>query len=281
MYRYSKSSNQSTFRSDSPLSNEEIAQYAPSILAIEPHESRGKRYSFIPTIQVLDGLRDSGFQPFEVRQTRCRDLGKRDHTKHMIRLRHADSISRQEVPEIVLLNSHDGSSSYQIMAGVFRFICSNGLIAGDVCNDVRIRHSGNVVDDVIEGSFEVLQNLEQVESRIENYKQITLSDPEKELLAETAAEIKWGRDEETGNIQAPISSFNQIIRPNRWDDRKNDLWTVANVVQENLVRGGLSGRSANGRRTRTREVNGVNENVRLNKALWSLTDRFAQLKLAA
>ena len=277
MYRYSNRSNQSSYRSDSPLTNNDIALHAPSILATEAHESRGERYSFIPTIKVLDGLRDAGFQPFEVRQTRCRDLNKREHTKHMIRLRHADSIAKQEVPEIVLLNSHDGTSSYQLLAGVFRFICSNGLIAGDVCNDIRIRHSGNVIDDVIEGSFEVLSNLEQVEQRIDTYKSIQLLPAEKDLLAETAAEIKWGRND-SGNIDSPISTFSQVIRPNRWDDRKDDLYTVFNTIQENLVRGGLAGRSASGRRTRTREVGGVNENVRLNKALWSMTDRFAQLK---
>lgn len=281
MYRYSRSSNQSSFRSDYPMSNEQIAQYAPSILAMEPHESRGERYAFIPTINVLDGLRSEGFQPYEVRQTRVRDQSKKSHTKHMVRLRHESSIVADEVPEIILLNSHDGSSSYQLLAGIFRFVCSNGCIAGDVCNDIRIRHSGNVISDVIEGSYTVLDNLKMVEDRIGQYKAIELTDDEQALFAETAAEIRWGRDEETGNLQSPISYTNQIIRPNRWQDRGNDLWRTFNRAQENLIKGGLSGRSTNGRRTRTREVCGVSENVKLNKALWTMADRFAQLKMAA
>ena len=67
MYQYGRSSNQASFRSNSPLSNDTIARYAPSVLATEAHESRGDRYAFIPTINVIDGLRANGFQPFEVR----------------------------------------------------------------------------------------------------------------------------------------------------------------------------------------------------------------------
>ena len=91
MYRYGRSSNQAGFRSSTPLTNDEIARYAPSVLASDAHESRGDRYAFIPTIHVLDRLRREGFQPFEVRQTNCRDDGKRAFTKHMVRLRHPDA----------------------------------------------------------------------------------------------------------------------------------------------------------------------------------------------
>jgi hypothetical protein len=275
MYRYGTASKQSSFRSDFPLTNEQIGLYAPSVLASEAHESRGERYAFIPTLTVLDGLRANGFQPFEVRQTKVRDQGKREHTKHLVRLRHADHLTQQgEVPEVILLNSHDGTSSYQLLAGIFRFVCSNGLIAGDVCNDIRIRHSGNVVDNVIEGSFQVLDNLKEVESRVDQYKAITVTPAEKLLLANAVTEVRWGSDEE-----APIDPAN-LLRPRRWEDRKDDLWSLTNVLQENVIQGGIRGKSKNGRRTSTRAVGGVNENVRLNKAIWTLTDRFAQLKAA-
>ncbi|WP_141040469.1 DUF932 domain-containing protein, partial [Escherichia coli] len=84
---------------------------------------------------VLNGLRDNGFHQFMVCQTRVRNLDKREHTKHMIRLRHAGQINGTEAKEIILLNSHDGSSSYQMLAGVFRFVCHNGLVCGDTVAD--------------------------------------------------------------------------------------------------------------------------------------------------
>lgn len=277
MYRYGRSSNQTAFRSNEALTDDQIARYAPSVLAGEAHESRGPRYSFIPTIEVLNGLRREGFQPFEVRQTRVRDEGKREHTKHLVRLRHPDAISTQgEVPEIVLLNSHDGTSSYQLLSGFFRFVCSNGLIAGDVCDDIRIRHSGNVVGDVIEGSFRVLDNIKAIGDRIETYKGVQLALPEQVALAEAALDLRYDRDAD-GNSTAPITP-NSILLPRRFDDRKDDLWTTFNRIQENVVKGGVRGRSASGRRTSTREIGGVNENVKVNRALWTLADCLAQIK---
>jgi hypothetical protein len=273
MYQYARSANQTSFRSNAPLSNDQIAQYAPSVLAETAHESRGERYTFIPTINVLDGLRNEGFQPFEVRQTRVKDQSRREFTKHMVRLRHATSIEAavgEEVPEIVLINSHDGSSSYQLLAGFFRMVCSNGLIAGDICNDIRVRHSGNVIDDVIEGSFRVLDNVEEIGSRIETYKAIELKPEEQSLFANAALQLRW-------DDNAPVEA-DRILRARRYADNKADLWTTFNRVQENMIKGGVAGRSATGRRMSTRAVGGVNENVKLNRALWTLADGLAQLK---
>lgn len=271
MYAFGRSSNQTVFRSNHAMSNDAIARYAPSVLASEAHHSRGDRYAFIPTIQVIDGLRSEGFEPFEVRQTRVRDAGKRESTKHMVRLRHASAIqAKGEVPEIVLVNSHDGTSSYQIMSGVFRMVCSNGLIAGNVHDDIRVRHTGNVVDDVIDASWRVVDASEQVMERISEYKALTLSQDEQQAFGRAALQLRWGDD-------APVTA-NRALGARRHEDVKGDLWTTFNRVQENLVMGGMPGRAKTGRRMTTREVGGVNENVKLNKALWVLADALAQAK---
>ncbi len=119
-------------RSDYPLSDDQIRTVAPSIFADAPHQSRSERYSYVPTATVLEELRGEGFEPFMVCQTRVRQDARRDYTKHMIRLRHASQINGREANEIILLNSHDGTSSYQMLAGMFRFVCSNGLVCGDI-----------------------------------------------------------------------------------------------------------------------------------------------------
>ena len=106
-------------RSDHPLPDEPIRVVAPSIFAETPHESRSRRYSYIPTAAVLSALRKEGFQPFMVCQARVRHEDHREYTKHMLRLRHASQINGSEANEIILLNSHDGSSSYQMLSGMF------------------------------------------------------------------------------------------------------------------------------------------------------------------
>jgi len=99
---------------------------APSIFAEGKHASRSERYTYIPTIDVLRGLRKEGFEPFMVAQGASRVEGKAEFTKHMIRMRHAGQVqTRPEANEIILINSHDGASSYQMLAGMFR-LCPAG-----------------------------------------------------------------------------------------------------------------------------------------------------------
>ncbi|HDR9474966.1 DUF932 domain-containing protein [Burkholderia multivorans] len=262
-------------RADVPLSDDQIARVAPSIFATEKHESRSARYTYIPTIEVLNGLRGAGFQPFMVAQTRVRDSGKREHTKHMIRLRHADQIVGDEADEIILLNSHDGTSSYQMIAGQFRFVCANGMVCGKTASEIRVPHKGQIVDEVIQGAFDVLDGFEYIREVKDEMKSIVLSRDEQMALATAALQLKY----EPSDVKpAPITE-SQALEARRFEDRKDDLWTTFNRLQENLIqRGGLPARTASGRTTRTRPVEGIDQNVKLNRALWTLTEAMAALK---
>lgn len=261
-------------RSDSPLSDDQIHRVAPSIFAEAPHESRSQRYAYIPTATVLTELRKEGFQPFMVTQTRTRHEDRRDYTKHMIRLRHASQINaRGEANEIILLNSHDGTSSYQMLAGMFRFVCSNGLVCGDTVADVRVPHKGDVAGQVIEGAYQVLHGFDRALESRESMQAITLDEGEAEVFARAALSLKYDNPDKP----APITE-SQILMPRRFDDRRPDLWSVFNRTQENLTKGGLHGRSANGRRQQTRPVQGIDSDIRLNRALWLLADGLRQLK---
>ncbi len=261
-------------RSEHPLSDDQIRAVAPSIFADAPHESRSERYSYIPTATVLHKLRGEGFQPFMVCQTRVRQEGRRDFTKHMLRLRHASQITARGVAnEIILLNSHDGTSSYQMLAGAFRFVCQNGLVCGDTVADVRVPHKGDVAGHVIEGAYEVLDGIDHALESREAMQAVTLDDGESQVFARAALALKY--DDESK--PAPITET-QVLTPRRFDDRRPDLWSVFNRTQENLIKGGLQSRATNGRRQSTRPVQGIDQNLRLNRALWLLADGMRRLK---
>lgn len=266
------SRNNTSVRANIPLDDSQIRAVAPSIFAEDKHGSRSGRYTYIPTIDILSGLRKEGFDPFMVCQSKPRDESRMDFTKHMVRLRHASQISKQEANEIILLNSHDGTSSYQMLAGTFRFVCSNGLICGDEVSDVRVPHKGDVMGRVIEGAYTVLNEFDEVTDRIAEMKGLTLQGGEQTAFARAALELRY--DDAT---QAPISA-DQLLRPRRMADNGADLWSVFNRTQENALRGGLVGRNSNGRPTTTREVRGIDTNVKLNRALWILAEEMARLK---
>ncbi|MGU2277039.1 DUF932 domain-containing protein [Pseudomonas aeruginosa] len=260
-------------RSDRPLSDDRIRAVVPSIFADAPHGSRSDRYAYIPTSTVLTKLRQEGFEPFMVCQTRVRNEDRREYTKHLIRLRHASQINGDEANEIILLNSHDGTSSYQMLAGMFRFVCHNGLVCGDTTADIRVPHKGDVASQVIEGAYGVLEGFERVHNARDAMRTITLDEGEAEVFANSALALKYDDPAKS----TPVTE-SQLLAPRRWDDRKNDLWAVFNRVQENLVKGGLNGCTANGRNQRTRPVQGIDQNLRLNRALWLLAEGMRQLK---
>ncbi|HDO7177579.1 MULTISPECIES: DUF932 domain-containing protein [Enterobacteriaceae] len=256
-------------RRDRPLTREELAHYAPSVFSEEKHASRSDRYTCIPTITLLDNLQREGFQPFFACQTRVRDPGRREHTKHMLRLRRAGQITSQQVPEIILLNSHDGSSSYQMLPGLFRFVCQNGLVCGETFGEVRVPHKGNMVEKVIEGAYEVLGIFDRVEENRDAMQSLLLPPPAQQAFARAALTYRFGEEHQ------PVTEA-QILTPRRYEDRQDDLWSVFNRCQENLLKGGLPGHTARGKRSHTRAVRGIDGDVKLNRALWVMAEELQQ-----
>ena len=263
-----------SLRSSSPLTDDQIRAVAPSIFALDKHASRSDHYTYIPTGEVLTALRKEGFEPFMVCQTRVRQDDRRDFTKHMVRMRHATQVNDAEANEIVLLNSHDGTSSYQLISGLFRYVCSNGLVFGDTFSDVRVHHKGQIVDRVIEGAYEVLDGFDLVRERRDGMRAITLDTAEQAIFARAALALKYEPDPVK---PAPITET-QVLAPRRGDDVRSDLWSTFNRIQESLLNGGLLGRGATGRRMRTRPVQGIDQNLRLNRALWMLAEEMRHLK---
>ena len=240
------------------------------------HDSRSERYTYVPTVEVVSALRREGFEPFYVTQARARDASRREFTKHMLRLRHATQIAGTEVPEIILVNSHDGTTSYQMLAGMFRFVCSNGMIVGNSIDEIRIHHKGDIVGHVIEGAYTVLDEFDRVRESADQMKAITLSGGEQHAFARAALVAKYADPEAAA---FPITE-QQVLRARRSADEGADLWRTFNRTQENLIRGGLAARTAAGRNSRTREVRGIGQNVTLNRALWTLAEEMTKLKAA-
>lgn len=280
----SRFSTHSSFSASRPLTETELRRAAPSVFADAPHESRSQRYAYIPTIEVLNGLKAEGFEVFSARQARTRVPGREDFTKHLLRLRHVSQTNRaavvgDSVGEIVLLNSHDGTSSYQMMGGMFRWVCSNGMMVPDsVCNTVKVQHSGNIQDKVISGAFEVLDGLTRVIDSRDEMRALTLNDGEAAAFARAALTLRF-EPKDDAPVAAPVTEA-QVLRPRRHDDIAPDLWTTFNRVQENVIRGGLRGRAANGGRMATRAVTGIDQDVKLNRALWTLAEEMKRLKAA-
>ncbi len=169
------------------------------------------------------------------------------------------------------------------MAGLFRIVCKNSMVTQTgTLDSLKVRHTGTpegVQGKVIEGTYEVLKNSEYALAAPQDWSQVNLNRDEKMILAEAAHTLRF--DDQDSNLAQAIDP-SRFLNTRRVADRRDDLWTQFNVVQENVIRGGLHGvtRDDQGRRRNvsTRAVNGIDQDVKLNKALWILTQRMAELK---
>ena len=273
--RFGRNSHQISGRE--ALDNEALFRHVPSVFAREAHDSRSDRYVYVPTIEIVEGLRREGWFPFFAVQAVPRDGARMGHAKHMLRLRRDDGIGKPEAAEVIIVNSHDGTSSYQMFAGMLRFVCTNSMIAGERFEEVRVPHTGRIQDQIIEGVYTVAEDFPRLIDATETMKETRLTQAEQTVLAEASLVARYGEDE------SPIRP-DQIVQPRRREDVGQSLWQTFNVIQENLIRGGISGRrqTADGRirRSQTRAINGIDQNVGLNRALWTLAEGMQRIKAA-
>lgn len=271
---------------------EHLRQIVPSAFAEEKHSSRSERFTYIPTSDVILGLMNQGFRPFKAMQSRSRIEGKTEFTKHMIRFRHvANDAQGDSAPEVILVNAHDGTSAYKLYAGLLRFICANGLVSfNELHGHLAIPHKGNIVDKVIEGSFEIIGQSKRALEVSQEWNGLQLSAGEQNAFAEAAHVIRFDEREnenELVTINTPITP-QQLLRPRRSEDVGDSLWLTMNRVQESVISGGLRGRSTrtdattgrvlSSRRITTRPVNSIDNDIRINRGLWRLAEEMAKLK---
>lgn len=228
----------------------------------------------MPTSQVIEGLRNEGFLPVKAVEARFRDAGKAGFVKHEIRFRREDQLAASEAREIVMRNSHDGSGAYQMDAGIFRLVCSNGLVVGNTDHRESVRHSGNAVGEVIDAAFRVLDTFDAVDAEMDLMKSVILPKPLQLAFASAALEARFDSEEK------PITP-EQVLRLRRREDDRDDAWSTFNRIQENVVKGGQFYRhqDANGKRSNrhTRPVQGIDQSNVLNRALWKLATEAAKL----
>lgn len=266
-------------RSSSPLTNDQLRAWAPSIFASQPWHAMSAKYAFIPTIQVIDAMRAEGFLPVMATQSRTRIEGKAEFTKHMLRFRdfrNGDMPAVREqgtiFTELVLTNSHDGASAYCLDAGLFRLVCTNGMtVSAGNLESIHVPHRGDA-HGVVDATYQVIEEFPKVIDSVRTFGQLQLTAPQQKAFGNEALTLKY--DEEN---PAPFT-VETLLEPRRGEDAAPTLWNTYNVVQEKLTQGGITSRVRSDRtrrgfrRVTTRPVNGISENLRLNKALWTLAE---------
>ncbi|MFZ8933224.1 MAG: DUF932 domain-containing protein [Bacteriovoracaceae bacterium] len=255
------------------LNDEQLYHYAPSIFADRPADRVSDEYSFIPTIDIVNKLRDNGLFPVFAKQSSVKDESREGFQKQMIRFRREEDLrvlnKGDILPEVVITNSHDGLSSYQLMAGIMRCWCDNQCCVGEsTFPSIRVRHKGFDPDDVIEASYRIIEDVPKVMDKVEDWKNLPTDKSVQMALAEASLKLRW-------DDKAPIDP-EHLLLSRRHADKDEDLWTIYNRIQENLIRGGVKNYS-NRKARRTLPIKSIDQDIKINRNLWDLTSNLYEM----
>jgi hypothetical protein len=258
-------------RNLSELNNLQIQHLAPSALAEAPAGHLTHRYAFFKTVDVVEGLRQAGWAPIMAQEQFVRDENRRGVQKHLIRFHRRDELALR-LPklddsriELILTNSHDGTSAYRLRVGVFRLVCLNGLVV--------IRHSNRTVSEVVNTSTEIAGFSDRIGDKLNAFRLRRLSTAERLQFAKSAIEIRYDSLE-----GAPVRP-EVLLEPRRSLDYGDNLWVTLNVVHEGMLRGTRPDRrwaliQERDRAQGVRKVSGIDSQIDLNLKLWNLAESF-------
>ena len=244
------------------------------MLPDRPSERVSERYMFLDTRKVIDDMADLGFEVYGFRRPNSRTVGGL-YGVHEVDFRRPADMDRpreldQVTPRILFLNSYDGSRKAMIAAGLFRLVCLNGLVVGESVDSYKFLHLGDYADELMKQIRNMAQTHKQVFDKIEGWREIRLEPEVAEKMAEEAIALRFPNDE----LRPTIKPRN-LLQPRRREDTSPDLWTRFNVLQENLIKGGVPLENQKGQARLASPVGNITRSNELNRGLWDLADRYA------
>jgi len=260
--------------SHNPLTQEQLKKLAPTLFTEQAHNETTQKYHFIKTIDVVNEIISHNWHPVSVSEASVRDLNKEGYQQHYVRFRHFEDLlnPQENAVELLLFNSHDRTKSFSISAGIYRFICANGLVLSDnVFDSYKIKHLGDRENDVANAIANITAVKSSLMIKLHQLSNIKLTQVEKESFAKSTIPLRFEEHLEV--------DYQDLLVPLRAEDCKDDLYTTLNIIQENLIRGNVSGvNKETGRRFTSKEIKSISKDIQLNKGVWDIAERIASIK---
>ncbi len=258
------------------LTKKNIMSVAPSVFASQPSSEVSKHYTHIPTERVIDDMELLGWKPIQATEVKARKTSTKGFQKHLITFRNDDVVINGDdgdtvFPQVLMTNSHDGKNAFQFQAGLYRLVCSNGLVIADTQFEaVKMRHMGYSFEDLQDMIKEMVEKLPLT---VESMNKMKATEMEQEQIIQFAMDAINTRfsDKEMKRIEI---DYDLLTQPVRKEDAGTDLWSVFNVVQEKIITGDFDYR-AGGKARKAREIKNFKQDMKINKELFNVALEYA------
>lgn len=266
------------------LSREEITSKAPAAYTTQPHPKVSDKYSFLPTHQLIDDMEKLGWLVSDAKMAITKDKVQKKYGKHIVQFFNPnifikDSEGNVEAyPQVVVVNNHRGYGKLRFELGVFRMVCSNGLIVKDKdMGSFVLRHIGYSFEELRELVNKAVDALPSVVSKINSFTERIMTREEQKDFARKALAIRF--DEEKIE-QVTDEQLRLMLEPQRTEDQGDDLYKVFNRIQEAVIRGGFNipGKTSKGTK-KVRKINNMLKDLDINGELWVLADEYVESEL--
>jgi hypothetical protein len=235
------------------------------------------RYKIIKTGDLVSQFENEGYVVRELKVQKSRKAEYQGFGVHAIRMSHPSLVLNHEglTPEIVLRNSYNGTSTFEIMMGVFRLVCSNGLVVGTTYERLKVRHVGDVMPKVLIAAEKIKSQTIQMSEDIKKFQSIQLTDAQSLDFAKRITQelIPLTQNPAVGPVLETIR-FDHLLKVRRSEDNSQDLWSVLNRIQENALNGGLRYLNINAqgevRNASTRQIRSIDTNLSVNRLVWDV-----------
>ena len=254
------------------LTDVQLYEKAPSLFNVQRYEGVSEKYQVYPTINIVNLFQENGWIAVAAKQTRPHKKEKTPFVKHLVRLTHPEMpIYKNDVYGMVnIMNSHDGKMSYKIFLGMYRLVCSNGLVVGFDYFQEKLSH--------ISHTFEYVKTLsENIMNYTSNLLQLSTSMRNISLTNNEAFDVAYKVLESSQVYNYHEKYYTRIaeeyIRPKRVVDESDDLWTRYNVIQEHMMEG-VNYVDNEGKSHKLRGIRSVDSDIRMNMLLSNIISSY-------
>jgi len=254
------------------LSKDAIREIAPSVFTEKADSSStSKHYVHIPTEKVIDDMALLGWGVVDAKQVKARK--KQGYQKHMVVFGNDNLVVEGKdgdtvMPRILMTNSHDGKNSFQFQAGLYRLVCSNGLVIADAeFANMKIRHMGYDLAELKTVINEIVEKLPLTVECMNKLKAKELSEQEQVKFAKEALATRLS-ERELSNVTS--DQILDLLAPTRDEDKGDDMWNVFNVIQEKIIHGMFEMYGVNGKVRKARKIKNFRQDTKVNQELYQL-----------